>query len=114
METDTAGGGPEQAAPAGSKNPVTLLREARAEELVRLGRDRLGAMLEVVADIAEDPEAPPGVRLTAANSFLDRPNKENSRAFMCVNTTTRFHCRTMDYWNQVEPWTCAKSISGSR
>ena len=58
--------------PAGSKNPVTLLREARAEELVRLGRDRLGAMLEVVADIAEDPEAPPGVRLAAANSFLDR------------------------------------------
>ena len=34
------------------------------------------------------------------------------RAFMCVNTTTRFHCRTMDYGNQGEPWTCAKSISG--
>ena len=58
--------------PNGARNKATLAREAGAKTITELAREKTERALEVLESIMNDEKAPASVRVTAANSLLDR------------------------------------------
>ena len=58
--------------PNGARNKATLAREAGAKSLTELAREKTENALEVLESIMNDENASASVRVSAANSLLDR------------------------------------------
>ena len=58
--------------PKGARNKATLAREAGAKTITELAQEKTENALEVLVSIMNDENAPATVRLSAANSVLDR------------------------------------------